>query len=132
MELVDRFFKLLRSKYADDGEPASNDDVPVDFEMIDDWAWRCGIAPSVFLDEIALRLARAFDAREFSFELCDAVVNDLFGVCFHDRLAEFPRKFWEVYEAFDAGEFHREADESDDPVNEHTRPMIEEILSGRR
>ena len=42
---------------------------------------------------------------------CDRVVNDLHGTMISKQLNEppppWPKLFWRVYEAFDAGEFHR-------------------------
>lgn len=129
MELIDKHFNQLCAKYTSDGDPSPGGDVPVNFDLIDDWAWRCGISIHGLLDEFAVRLARKFDLGEFTFELCDAVANDLYGICLNKRLFEFPPLFWEVFGAFDAGEFHRKSDRSDDPVGEHTIPMIKEILA---
>lgn len=129
MELVDRYFGLLRAKYTIDGDDMPGDDISVNFDLIDDWAWRCGLSVRRFLDEIAIRMARGFDCGEFSYEFCDAVVNDLYGVCVHERMQEFPPLFWEIYEAFDAGEYYRKPDQSDDPVAEHTIPMIKATLA---
>jgi hypothetical protein len=131
MELIDVYFRKLCTKYTGEGDLAHDDPIAVDFDLIDEWAWRCGVPIRSLLDEFAIRLAGEFSVDELSFELCDAVVNDLFGVCTHQRLGDFPPLFWEVYEAFDAGEFHRTPDQSDDPVANHTVPMIEEFLKKR-
>ncbi len=40
----------------------------------------------------------------------------------------WPKLFFRVYEAFDAGEMHRRADKSDDPISELTNPEIAEIV----
>ncbi len=128
MELIDIHFHQLCAKYTSGGDPAPGDDVPVDFDLIDEWAWRCGISVFRFLDEFAVRLARKFDRGELSFEFCDSVINDLYGVCVSSRLSNFPRLFWKVFEAFDAGEYHRASDKSDDPVSEQTVPLIKELL----
>ena len=40
----------------------------------------------------------------------------------------WPKLFWRVYEAFDAGELHRKPDKSDDPVSEFTDPEIADIV----
>jgi hypothetical protein len=132
MELIDQYYQRLCAKYNADGAPAPEDGVSVNFDLIDDWAWRCGMSVGHFLDECAIRLARCFAAGELSFDFCDAVVNDLYGVCVHKRLMNFPIEFWQVYEAFDAGEFHRSADQSDDPIAEHTIPMIWKFLTKRQ
>ena len=41
----------------------------------------------------------------------------------------WPSTFFEVFEAFDAGEVHRRADKSDDPVGELTNPEIASIIA---
>ena len=74
-------------------------------------------------DQIAARLAFGFHASEVSFSFCDAVVNDIHAVislCNENR----PNLFWEVFLAFDAGEFYPASDRDRDPVDTYTRPQI--------
>lgn len=85
-----------------------------------------------FLNELSLELARQYSARRITYELADAAMNDLFRILLHeyeteDRLMKASICF-SVFEAFDAGEYHRRADKSDNPVAEHTDPEIEKIL----
>jgi hypothetical protein len=86
-----------------------------------------GLSRSTFFDEIALRLALGFHRNIFDFGFCDQVINELHAVITvqdEDR----PELFWDIFLAFDAGEYHRKKDLSDDPVEEFTRPQITEIL----
>jgi hypothetical protein len=71
-------------------------------------------------------LAIAFHERRLPFAFCDAVMNDLQTII---AMADEPHPdlFWQVYLAFDAGEYHRREDKSDDPVAEHTEPAIADI-----
>lgn len=83
-------------------------------------------------DSIAAELARGYHERRYSFDFCDRVVNDLYGQMITKHLNEppppWPKLFSRVYEAFDAGEFHRRPDKSDDPVAEFTDPEISNIV----
>jgi hypothetical protein len=131
MEQIDKYFSKLCEKYASEGAPAQDDPIAVDFDLIDDWAWRCGVPIGALRDEFAIRIAQGFRSGDLSFELCDEVVNDLFWICYHKRVLDVPPAFDEVYGAFDAGEYYRTPDQSDDPVADHTVPMIEEFLKKR-
>ena len=92
------------------------------------WAAECGGDRLRVYDEFARYVAVGFHNRRLSFAFCDAVVNDLFAVMITaDDLAS--DLFWAVFEAFDAGEFHRSDDRSDDPVAEHTEPAIAAIVA---
>ena len=72
-------------------------------------------------------LAVGFDASELSFAFCDAVVNDLFGP-YTDTAQPKSELFWDVYLAFDEGEFYHGNNRDEDPVETYTRPMIARIL----
>ena len=125
----DRIFTELCAKYTHEGDPAFGDDIPVNFDLIAKWSRRCEMSELDLLDSLAVRLARSFAQDEVTFGLGDAIANDLYGVCLDDRVGDFPAVFWAVFEAFDAGEFQRSSDLSDDPVSEHTMPMIKELLA---
>lgn len=76
---------------------------------------------------------RSAIATSVSFEFCDAVVNQLWGLLIEkQRSGAFtpPGLFMRVYEAFDAGEYHRTADASDDPIATFTDPQIAAIVRG--
>lgn len=78
-------------------------------------------------NEIAKCLAFGFYSSNLSFEFCDAVVNDLFGVITSSEEA-IPQLFWKVYLAFDEGEYYRENKRDQNPVEIYTRPMIAQIV----
>lgn len=79
-------------------------------------------------DAFARHLAVAFHERRLPFAFCDAVMNDLHTVISNaDDMR--PDLFWKVFLAFDAGEFHRRDDKSDDPVADHTQPAIAAIVA---
>ena len=79
-------------------------------------------------DLIAVYLARGFHDSELSFEFCDAVVNDIHRVItFADESR--PALFWDVYLAFDEGEYYHNDKRDEDPVEVYTRPMIARIVA---
>jgi hypothetical protein len=63
-----------------------------------------------------------------TFAFCDAVVNDLHGVITSAN-EDRPDLFWEVFLAFDEGEYHHHSNRDEDPVEVYTRPMIGRIIS---
>jgi hypothetical protein len=91
------------------------------------WTTMCGWSRSQLFDEIAKNLAFGFNASELSFEFCDAVVNDLFGVVTNTS-GPRPELFWKVYLAFDEGEFYHSNNREEDPVETYTHPTIARIV----
>lgn len=84
-------------------------------------------------NDIARGLAQGFHSGNFSFEFCDAVVNDLYGVLIAGQMREpqppWPDLFYDVFLAFDEGEYQHHYDTADvDPIALYTVPMIERIL----
>ncbi len=91
------------------------------------WSTVSGWSRSRVFDEIAKTLALGFNASELSFEFCDAVVNDLFGPVTNTS-GPRPQLFWDVYSAFDEGEFYHDNNRNEDPVERYTRPTIARIV----
>jgi hypothetical protein len=87
------------------------------------WAFDTGLARGEIYDRIAIWIARGFCRSELSFEFCDRIVNDIHGVIMLAN-EHRPKLFWEVFLAFDSGEFYRSNDRTRDPVDEFTRPLI--------
>lgn len=92
------------------------------------WAGACNDWD--FYNSAALEIAKGYHRGELSYTFCDGVMNDLWsGVQegFGSGKNEVPEPFFEIYEAFDAGEYHRKHDKTDDPVVEFTNPVIAEL-----
>jgi hypothetical protein len=88
-----------------------------------------GTIKSLF-GEIGLYLARGFHSSELTFDFCDAIANDLFVILTHESPAEdWSDLLFEVYCAFDEGEYHHRGKPDDDPVEAYTRPMVAQILA---
>jgi hypothetical protein len=91
--------------------------------------WSGNLTTNDFFNLIGLNIARRYRAGALDYEVCDAIINDLWSVLTH-RVEDLvmPSPFFEIYLAFDAGEFYRTADCSDTPEQDHTIPMIDKIL----
>jgi hypothetical protein len=96
---------------------------------VERWTAASGWSRSQLFDEIATYLALGFNSSELSFEFCDAVVNDLLGPVTNTSGLR-PKVFWEVYSAFDEGEYYHDNNRDEDPVDVYTRPMIARIVEG--
>jgi hypothetical protein len=82
---------------------------------------------SQVFEEIARFLAYGFNSSELSFEFCAAIVNDLFGP-YVDTPRPKSKLFWDVYLAFDEGEYYHGNNRDEDPIEKYTRPMIAVIV----
>lgn len=94
---------------------------------LEHWNNACGWSRSQLFDEIAMGLAFGYDTSELSFRFCDMVVNDLFGPV-TDTSGPSPQIFWDVYLAFDEGEYYHGNNRDEDPEEVYTRPMIARVV----
>ena len=92
-----------------------------------EWSEMTGLLRSDLYDALALRLALGFHNNSFDFGFCDQVVNDLHAVISVQN-EDRSELFWNVFLAFDAGEFYPNGDRSIDPVKVFTRPQIAQIV----
>jgi len=92
------------------------------------WTAQAGVPRAILYDEIAMRLARGFHASELDFTFCDAVINDLFARVIMPAHEPAPDLFWQVYLAFDAGEFYRSNKRHENPIEVYTRHLIAKIV----
>lgn len=90
---------------------------------LDNWA---------FYNAAAVEIARKYHHGELTYGFCDGVMNDLWSAVqagFHTGHNTVPEPFYEVYEAFDAGEYHRAKYGGDDPIANFTDPSIAELVA---
>jgi len=93
---------------------------------VERWSTECDSSRFQLFQAIARYLALGFDDSKLSFEFCDAVVNDL-AIAVTNTSGPRPELFWEVYSAFDQGEFYHDNNRNEDPVQVYTRPTIARI-----
>jgi hypothetical protein len=94
---------------------------------VERWSCECGCPRSQLFDEIAKRLALGYNSSDLSFDFCNMVVNDLAGPVTNTS-GPRPHIFWEVYSAFDEGEYYHGNNRGEDPVEAYTCPMIARIV----
>ena len=80
--------------------------------------------------EIALYLARGFHSSELTFDFCYWIANDLFGIITSGAESDWSEGFYEVYCAFDEGEYNHRGNPDEDPIEVNTRPSIARIVAG--
>jgi hypothetical protein len=96
-------------------------------ERVQRWSVTAAPSRSELYDRIAIYLARGFYRSKLDFTFCDGIVNDVHAII--TRADEHrPELFWEVFLAFDAGEFYPNNDRSRDPVEVYTRPLIAKVV----
>ena len=90
------------------------------------------IGLTAFYNSAGLEVAQRFHNGSLSYAIGDAIMNDLWNLALDDLddldAQQVPEPFYQIYEAFDAGEYHRTSNKAEDPVTEFTKPMITEIL----
>ncbi|WP_074965712.1 hypothetical protein [Paracoccus aminovorans] len=93
--------------------------------------WAGGLKYHQFFNLIGLMIAERYAANMLSYQICDSIMNYLWRAWLDgvEDGGHVPQPFYEIYEAFDAGEYPRTPDGSDDPVKDHTDPWIADILS---
>jgi hypothetical protein len=94
---------------------------------VERWSNACGWPRSQLFDEVVMCLALGYHSSDLSFEFCDMVVNDL-AAPVTNTSGPKPNFFWEVYSAFDEGEYYHGNHRDEDPVEVYTRPMIAQIV----
>src|SRR5260370_37740423 len=102
-----------------DGVPYADLDRHLTEEDVLRWSTLHGWSRSEFFEEIAKFLAFGFNTWELSFEFCDAIVNDLFGP-YTDTAKPKSELFWDVYLAFDEGEYYHGNNRDEDPAETYT------------
>ncbi len=125
-DAIEIIFELQR-RYAFDWEAQA----PVQVDIAR-WAGGSDEAEATLYDAIAAELARGYHVKRYSFEFCDAVVNQLYALMIAKQLREpppaWPKLFSRVYEAFDAGEWANPQLPPYDPIKTYTDPEIAEIV----
>jgi hypothetical protein len=89
-----------------------------------------GIEVSDLYNQIALIVAKRFDAGTLSYEDGDCAMNAIFSMMMDDAANGHPAPFvepaWSIYLAFDDGEYFHGG--TTDPVETFTRPQIRHVL----
>jgi hypothetical protein len=124
--IIDRILSRLLSEYVT-ADLKSFRIFLLDDSKVTALSEEAGKSRGEFYDAIAFTLATGFQSKAFDFGFCDQIVNELHNVITVQN-ENRPELFWDVYLAFDAGEYYHDNDRSIDPVEAFTRPRIAEIV----
>jgi len=99
----------------------------LDLDSLDLEALRFARPSTEELDQISLQIAKGYLDGIYSFTEADTVMNNIYVYLTHSELlTEAEVITWDVYRAFDAGEFHHRGDDmSEDPGFKYTKPLLE-------
>lgn len=104
------------------------------YELLSKLADGIGQSPPELLNAFAVHIAQRYTDGGISFHDADSAMNAAFGVsCSEEFWAEhdrtIPATMFEVYLAFDAGEYSHPGDGPDvDPEAKYTRPMLKKFF----
>lgn len=119
----------LRAEDARDPDHAYN----LQIHVADDWITTTGLSRRQICDVVAAWLAIGFHTNRLTFDFADVIANDLHHVAMAaapmgmSTLSEFHTPLsWEVYLAFDAGEYS--PDPEFNPIEGNTRPLVADIV----
>lgn len=107
----------------------------VDAVLLDRWCAVCDQSRFGLLDGLAAALARGYHAGRLDWRFCDRAVNALVWHLYAEPPADtpdWPDLFWQVYLAFDAGEYRHAELPDADPIEAYTRPLIAGIVERLR
>jgi hypothetical protein len=122
---IDELLAELHVRYPD-GATWRERAILTNFDILK-WTASAGMPKQDLYDQLAIELARGFHSSELSFEFCDAVINEIHSVIIFKN-EQCPHFFWEIYLAFDSGEYYHEGYRGEHPAEAYTRPQIERIL----
>jgi hypothetical protein len=110
----------------------------IPYDLLRKLARDAEVTPAAVIDGLAVFVATQYSEGAMAFEEADTIMNASFAVSISEEYwAEndrtIPHAMYEVYEAFDAGEYHHHGDASEvDPELKYTKPLVEKFLSMHR
>jgi hypothetical protein len=117
-------------RFASDARAETRGIPPLPHEAVVGFMARNSLSASQFLDAFARRVAHEYWDGILDFDTADAAMNSLHAYTTHQYDVRLPGYAWEVFLAFDQGEFHhREDDASVCPEEKYTKPEIRSIVA---
>jgi hypothetical protein len=99
-----------------------------DFEFLDKARKDLNLSVTKFCDKISRSIVDGYVSEKYEWLLCDHVMNRLDGYAGPANLNKLSKYSWEVYLAFDYGEYLKEGQSSEHNPNEDTKPLIMKII----
>lgn len=107
----------------------------LEYDEVVTFTERHGLSLVDFVNAFALELAKGYRQQDYNFEFSDNAINWLFGFMTHDVFSstctceDLPSPAFDVYLAFDEGEYNHPSDSADvDPIEKYTNPALDDIL----
>ena len=101
--------------------------------MIENIRVKAGWSSGEFCDAFSHRVAHEYAAYRLSFSTADAALNRLHTFFYLRYDSLLPAYSWEVFEAFDEGEYQHDGDADDvNPEDKYTRPQILNIIASNK
>jgi len=104
-------------------------DLNLDQRDIDALLAKAELSHEEFNTAAARHLGQRFLDGALDFEFCDVLINELYKMTYVFGESGHSELFWDVFNAFDQGEYHHDNDRSEDPVETYTRPRLVECLT---
>lgn len=87
-----------------------------------------------FYNTVGEELVRGYHQGRLAFDFCDGVTNGLYAALIEGLSRQpqppWPDLFYDVFLAFDAGEYpHHGDDAAVDPIEKYTKPLVQEIFA---
>lgn len=107
----------------------------IPYALLRHLAQNMGVSPGAMLDELGHFVAVEYSDAKMTYEEADTIMNAAFGVSVTEEFwaendSTIPPTMYEVYEAFDAGEYYHHGDPREiDPELKYTKPLIAKFLS---
>jgi hypothetical protein len=114
---------------------AKEGDIGIWDELLRELAQHAEVSPYVFFDSLAVLVAMDYSSETITFIEADAIMNVAFGgwCATEEFLAKndtIPPLMFEVFLAFDAGEYYHPSDPPEvDPELKYTKPLIAKFLA---
>lgn len=106
----------------------------IPYSLLTRCAIEAGAPANELLNELACYVAEQYNSRALSYNEADTIMNSVWGISTSPEFwaaydSTIPHLVHQVYEAFDAGEYHHPQDAKDvDPVLKYTNPLIVQFL----
>jgi hypothetical protein len=113
---------------------AQKDQIDIYEELIREFAQHPELTPAALLDELAIWVAIDYSSEMMTYTEADLIMNVAFSMVIRNlvehKIEYIPPLMWEVYLAFDEGEYYHREDLPDvDPEVKYTKPLIAEFLA---
>jgi hypothetical protein len=103
------------------------------YELLRELARNAEVSPGALLDGLAALVAKDYSSETMTFIEADTIMNAAFGVSVEfwvENDITIPPSMFEVYCAFDAGEYYHHGDPPEvDPELKYTKPLIAKFLA---